>query len=151
MLYFDLAPALKLLSDENRGKLLTAILEYAQYGTVPDFECDSLAIAWSFIQPKIDHEAKRYEDTVHKKTYASYCAKLKQANQVPLYYDDWCTMVATDHVDPADTTRTPTTAATTSSFTDLSITPSISSGTTNTGLEALRRAQIQRLLDYKLD
>ena len=49
MLYFDLAPPLKLLSDENRGKLLTAILEYAQYGTVPDFECDSLAIAWSFI------------------------------------------------------------------------------------------------------
>ena len=37
MLYFDIEPGLKMLDDPQRGRLLTAIMEYAHFGVVPDF------------------------------------------------------------------------------------------------------------------
>ena len=38
MLYFDIRPCLNRMSREEQGELFVAILDYAQYGTVPELD-----------------------------------------------------------------------------------------------------------------
>lgn len=52
MLYFDILEPLKVLPDADKGRLFVAILEYGQFGVVPEFE-GMLAMAWGFIKPKL--------------------------------------------------------------------------------------------------
>lgn len=61
MLYFDVAPCLERLSLEEKGRLFAAILEYGQYGVVPDLE-GMTGVAWDFIRPRVDRDAERYEE-----------------------------------------------------------------------------------------
>ena len=61
MFYFDLRPSLKRLSPEEKGLLFESMLDYAQYGVVPELE-GMIAVAWDFLQPRIDHDAERYEE-----------------------------------------------------------------------------------------
>ena len=44
VLYFDLRTPLELLSDEEKGRLFTAIFDYAEYGRMPEF--DGALIDW---------------------------------------------------------------------------------------------------------
>lgn len=90
MLYFELLEPIKSLSYEDKGKLFEAILSYAQYGEVPNFD-GFLMLAWGFIRPKLDADARRYEDRVLKTTYSSYCAKEKKKGLTPKNWDDWLT------------------------------------------------------------
>lgn len=69
LLYFDIRPCLKRLSKEEKGELFEAILEYGEFGTVPEFD-GCLGIAWDFIQPQIDRDKEKYLDTVDKRKYA---------------------------------------------------------------------------------
>lgn len=111
MLYFDMAEPLKGLGYEEKGRLLEAMLDYGQFGVIPEFD-GSLAIAWGFIRPKLDSDAKSYRKKVVKTTYSSYCAKEKKAGRVPKEWDEW---VACEGIDtewnrtaPVDIERYPT-------------------------------------------
>ena len=55
MLYFDMLEPIRVLSDEDKGRLLVAILEYGKDGVVPEFS-GMLALAWGFVRPKIDRD-----------------------------------------------------------------------------------------------
>ena len=77
MLYFDIRPALQRLSDEARGRLLTAIFDYGEFGVVPNFSDDLLAMAWDFIQPRIDADAEKYKTRCNQ---ASSAAKKRWVN-----------------------------------------------------------------------
>lgn len=59
MLYFEVRPCLHHLSDEEKGQLFEAILDYGECGTVPDFQ-GVLAIAWDFIMPRLDRDRETY-------------------------------------------------------------------------------------------
>ena len=112
ILYFDMVAPLKRLGYEDKGKLLEAILEYGQYGVVPELD-GVLPFIWDCIQPKLDADAKRYRKTVFQKTYSSYCAKEKKAGRVPMDFDDWCEKEGIDttewnRVEPYDAMRYPT-------------------------------------------
>lgn len=48
-LYYDLFPALQGLTNEEKGILFTAIMDYAEYDIVPEFD-GALKIAWASIQ-----------------------------------------------------------------------------------------------------
>lgn len=61
MFYFDIRPCLKRLDAESKGKLFEAILDYGEYGIMPEFE-GMLGIAWDFIQPRVDHDGDRYQE-----------------------------------------------------------------------------------------
>ena len=65
MLYFDIRPSLRRLTNEEKGQLFEAILDYGQYGAVPELE-GGLGIAWDFIQPRLDRDRERYEEKVAK-------------------------------------------------------------------------------------
>ena len=78
MLYFELETPLKLLNYPQRGQLLTAILEYAHYGAIPEFGDPLLDMAWSFVQSDLDRDGARYRETVHKKRVAGITSDFKR-------------------------------------------------------------------------
>lgn len=88
MLWFDLRPCLKRLSHEEKGLLFECILDYAEYGAVPELE-GMTGVAWDFIRPRIDRDAERYEEVVENKRRAARKRWDKQEEE-PLTDADGC-------------------------------------------------------------
>lgn len=114
MIYFDIRPNLKLLTLEQRGILFDAILEYGELGIVPDLD-GILAMAWGFIQPRIDKDGERYSRQIAQRQYATYCREKKRSNEEPLSFDAWMASKDNDCYRPMteDDERYPTTSTTT--------------------------------------
>ena len=70
VLYFDIRHPLELLSDEDRGKLFLALLDYAELGTVRDFGEGALQMAFAFIRNSIDRDAAAWEEKRQKRIEA---------------------------------------------------------------------------------
>lgn len=70
MFYFELRPCLKRLSMAEKGALFEAILDYGQDGVLPEF-AGSMAVAWDFIQPRIDLDGQRYDDLCQRRRAAA--------------------------------------------------------------------------------
>lgn len=66
MLYFDLRPSLKRLSLEEKGRLFEAILDFGEYGVIPELD-GVLAVAWDFIQPRLEKDRERYAEICEKR------------------------------------------------------------------------------------
>lgn len=108
ILYFDMAAPLKHLEYEDKGRILDAMLEYGQYGVVPELD-GVLPIVWDCIKPKLDADAKRYRKEVIRNTHASYCGREKKAGRIPLDFEEWCDregvdMTTWDRVESCDVT-----------------------------------------------
>ena len=69
MLYFDLRPSLRRMSNEEKGILFESILDYAQHGVVPERQ-GSLGIAWDFIQPRLDRDKQHYQGLTEQRRAA---------------------------------------------------------------------------------
>lgn len=66
MLYFaETRPLLALMTDEERGQILAAIFDYAEYDAEPVLS-DRLAAAWPFIKGLIDRDAETYRKKCEK-------------------------------------------------------------------------------------
>lgn len=115
MFYFDVRPCIKRLSLEEKGRLFEAILDYAEFGAVPDVD-GTLGVAWDFIQPKIDRDGERYDKQIEQKQYAAFSREIKKQGKNPIPFDEWkalsdyerCRLVS------GDTERYPTTTTTSS-------------------------------------
>lgn len=113
MFYFEIRPSLNLLSLEQKGKLFEAILDYAQYGVVPEFESEPLlGMAWCFITPRLDKDRERYQQISESRARAgriggSSRRKVPEANA---FFDK--------QTKPT-TTTTPTTTSTTDSASNI--------------------------------
>ena len=136
MLYFDILEPIKVLPDEDKGRLLVAMLEYGKTGTVPAFD-GMLALAWGFVKPKIDKDSEEYNRTVLKRQYATFCRDRKKKGEPDISFDEWL-IIIDDHIDQvisSDIKWYPTTSTTptpsTSSNTPTSITTA-AAATTNT-------------------
>ncbi len=70
MLYFELRPCLKRLSDGEKGRLLAASLDYGEEGTEPTLE-GMAALAWDFIRPRIDRDADHYREICERNRLAA--------------------------------------------------------------------------------
>lgn len=61
LLYFEHAKPLSSLPFEDRGRLFTAILEYGEFGIIPDFSGDPrLEFAWIYLKQGVDADAEEY-------------------------------------------------------------------------------------------
>jgi len=139
MLYFDILDPVQVLTNAERGKLLTAILEYGKEGKQPDFR-GRLAITWGFVQPKIDFDGERYDSVIAKRKYAGYCSHLARNHMEPISYEAWLEQEEErnrkdaksrqQHAAYADTCQ-PTASATTTTKTNTNINTNI-----NTSLSA---------------
>lgn len=69
VLYYDYRKHLSLLSDEERGRLLMALLDYGEHGSKPELEGAAL-MAFSFITGQMDRDATKYEETCRKRSEA---------------------------------------------------------------------------------
>ena len=69
VLYYDYAEQLDLLTDEQRGRLLMALLQYGATGIEP--ELDGMAkMAFAFIAKQMDRDAAAYEEKCRKRSEA---------------------------------------------------------------------------------
>ena len=69
VLYFDLRTPLELLSDEEKGRLFTAIFDYAEYGRMPEFD-GALQMAFAFIKNTLDRDSEKWEDVRERRREA---------------------------------------------------------------------------------
>ena len=119
MLYFDMVEPILPLRDAEKGRLLMAIVNYARDGIQPEFT-GRLALAWGYIQPKLDRDADVYENTVQKKKYAAFCKKRTALKLSKIPYQQWLDLTAEErkqlltsdntciHMDTHDNTCYPT-------------------------------------------
>ena len=124
MIYFDMLGPIRVLPDEDKGRLLVAMLEYGQSGTVPEFD-GMLALAWEFAKPKLDRDNEEYNRTVLKRQYATFCRDRKKKGEPDISFEEW--LMTIDHqsnqVASRDikwyptTTRSPSTSTITSTST----------------------------------
>lgn len=111
MIYFDILGPVRMLSDEDKGRLLVAMLEYGQNGIVPELE-GPLGIVWSFVQPKIDRDEENYDASKLQRQYAAFCKKRKKIWMPRISFDEWVVMTDNERqraVDPV-ASREPSTS-----------------------------------------
>ena len=89
MLYFDsLRPALKRLDDTQCGCLLRAVMDYAEYGVLPELDAMT-GIVFDLLLPKIDRDAERYEESREQRQYAAYSREAKRKGEQPIGMSEW--------------------------------------------------------------
>lgn len=145
MLYFDILEPIRVLPDADKGRLLVAMLEYGQSGTVPEFDGDlGLTLAWGFVKPKIDKDEESYQESVIQRQYAAFCKKRRKLNLPKIPFEEWIDMPACEQERlstsdnesqrPVDFvgSRYPTTSTTTTSSTNTSTTTSTAAAATAT-------------------
>ena len=69
VLYHDIRTPLELLTDEQRGKLFIALLNYSEYGDLPDFD-GALLMAFAFIRMSLDRDAEAWAEKRAKRAEA---------------------------------------------------------------------------------
>lgn len=91
MFYFDIRPCIKRLTTAEKGQLFEAILDYGEFGDLPDFD-DRLGIAWDFIQPKLDRDSELYGHKVAQRQYAVYVREARKRDNAPISFDEWSSL-----------------------------------------------------------
>ena len=131
MLYFDILEPIKVLPDADKGRLLVAMLEYGQKGTVPEFD-GMLALAWGFVKPKIDKDSEEYNRTILKRQYATFCRDRKKKGEPDISFDEWLMTIDDQsyHMISHDTKWYPTTSTTTTPSTNTSTTTTTAAAAT---------------------
>lgn len=89
MIYREIYPAMQVLSLDDRGRLLTAILDYAINGVLPDCPSGALAAIWAMTQPRIDADQGNYRTKVTKSRYAAHVRECKRTGYPYPTYAVW--------------------------------------------------------------
>lgn len=66
MVYFHLTEPLRCLPKEDFADLMWAVLDYAQYGVLPQFENPMLQMSWGYLQHAADVDKERYNMRVQR-------------------------------------------------------------------------------------
>lgn len=138
MLYFDILGPIRVLPDEDKGRLLVAMLEYGKDRTVPSFS-GMLALAWEFVKPKIDKDEEEYNLSVLRRQYATVCRERKKKGEPEITFDEWlkstqdgehqkASMITNDNQWYPTTTTTTTTTTSTSTTTAAATTTNAKDG-----------------------
>ena len=151
MLYFDMLEPIRVLPDEDKGRLLVAILEYGKEGIEPEFG-GMLALAWGFVRPKIDRDLEEYERTVLRRQYATFCRERKKKNEPEISFEEWLMitgnhehhMISHDTNDDQWYPTTTTTTSTTTTPTTTTSTTTAAAANATTGADALATAAAER-------
>jgi len=78
ILYCEYKNNIAVLSDEEKGRLFSAILEYADTGNITELS-GATAMAFSFIKNQLDINAEKYQATCEKRRLSSL--KAVEANR----------------------------------------------------------------------
>lgn len=86
VLYHDIRVPLELLTDEQRGKLFVALLNYSEYGELPDFD-GALLMAFAFIRTSLDRDAEAWAEKRAKRAEAGRNGGLAKAANASIASD----------------------------------------------------------------
>ena len=90
VLYTDYAKHIALLTNEEVGELLKALLEYVEFGKQPQL-FGALMMCFSFIADQIARDKEKYQDVCKKRAEAGRKGgKQKQANLANARNDTLC-------------------------------------------------------------
>ena len=89
MIYFDLLDAFEPLSLADRGRFITAMLEFGALGVVPQFTSQALKMAWELMRKRLDRDKDKYFQTVEQREYAAFCKKRQQAGHPKIPIELW--------------------------------------------------------------
>lgn len=64
-LYYSYREQLEILPDDERGRLIIALLDYAENGTIPALD-GAAKMAFSFIRSQIDRDSEKYSERCRK-------------------------------------------------------------------------------------
>ena len=78
--YYDFLPSLEPLSDAERGRLFTALLEYASQGTAPDLRGNERYV-WPQLKSQIDRDSKKYIEISRSRSEAGKRGRLAKAGK----------------------------------------------------------------------
>ena len=137
MLYFDILEPIKVLPDADKGRLLVAMLEYGQSGTVPAFD-GMLALAWGFVKPKIDKDEAEYNMSVLRRQFATTCRERKKKGEPDITFDEWIKTIDSQnhHMIPHGNQRPSLMTNDNQWYPTTSTTPSTSTSTSSTATTA---------------
>ncbi len=69
LVYCDYRKHLSMLTDEERGRLLMGLLDYAEGAEVPNLDGPA-AMAFSFISAQMDRDAEKYAEVCQRRSEA---------------------------------------------------------------------------------
>lgn len=61
LFYLDWRQHLEMLTDAERGRLLSALLDYAEAGALPEGIDGAAGMAFSFMRAQLDRDREKYE------------------------------------------------------------------------------------------
>ena len=142
MMYFHLTEPLRCLPREDFADLMWAVLDYAQYGVLPQFENPMLQMSWGYLQHAADVDKERYDMRVQRASKGASMRWHKEAMLNDAYDAKYNTNTQADtdtdtHTDPnadADADTQASASASTQTETTADTDP-------NTG-EDLQRAEV---------
>lgn len=106
MLYFDtLRPAVEAMSLSDCGALLKAIMDYSQFGAVPDDLGAMPKLVFDMYAPKIDRDIEQYRSKIWASRYAVYCRECKKIDEEPKSLSWFIKQWAVEHALSADVER----------------------------------------------
>ena len=88
ILYFDMRKPISRLDQSQKGDLLDAILNFAEYGVEPELD-PFTGMCFDFIRTKIEFDAQKYESTTEKRRYATYVREAKKREEEVLSFEEW--------------------------------------------------------------
>lgn len=96
MFYLDLRSTLTLYTDEEKGQLLQASLDYAAIGTIPHFDDRGMRTLWNDMKEKIDRDQEKYAKKIIDTRYGAYKKNCEDKHIEPLSKEDWLLTIKAD-------------------------------------------------------
>lgn len=89
MVYFDIRENFELLTFEEIGTYVMAMLDYGEYGLLPEFTDRVLKGMWRGTRKDIDADGMKYERICIQSEYGNYCKKEKKLQKEPMSYEEY--------------------------------------------------------------
>lgn len=96
MFYLDLRSTLTLYTDEEKGQLLQASLDYAAIGTIPHFDDRGMRTLWNDMKEKIDRDQEKYAKKIIDTRYGAYKKNCEDKHIEPLSKEEWLLTIKAD-------------------------------------------------------
>ena len=88
MIYFEIYPCLEMMTLEEKGELLEAMMCYGMTGEEPKLS-GNLRFMWPLLRDKLDRDTNRYNRIVMRNQYAAYAKSAAKSEGKKLSYEEW--------------------------------------------------------------
>ena len=88
MIYFNMLPAMRNLSNSDKGILFEAILDYGNNRKLNTLT-PRTQILWPLVQQRLDYDEMQYMKAVTKRAYSAYIRWAQYNGETPMDFTTW--------------------------------------------------------------